>query len=49
MYNVFSTDWAILLYIIHLQLREGGRKRRPLTQFSASFLHPVQGVSPAAL
>jgi hypothetical protein len=25
---------------------EGGRKRRPLT---ASFLHPVQGVSPAAL
>jgi len=28
---------------------EGGRKRRPLTLFSASFPHPVQGVSPAAL
>src|SRR5436853_2740621 len=28
---------------------EGGRKRRPLTLFSASFPQPVQGVSPAAL
>jgi hypothetical protein len=28
---------------------EGGRKRRPLTLFSASFPHPVQGASPAAL
>ena len=28
---------------------KGGRKRRPLTLFSASFPHPGQGVSPAAL
>jgi hypothetical protein len=30
-------------------LWEDGRKRRPLTLFSAPFPHPVQGVSPAAL
>jgi hypothetical protein len=30
-------------------VRGGGRKRRPLTLFSASYPHPVQGVSRAAL
>jgi hypothetical protein len=28
---------------------KGGRKRRPLTQFSASFPHPIQDISPTAL
>src|ERR1700722_19497933 len=32
-----------------MPIRGKGRKRRPLTLFSASFPHPVQGVSPAAL
>src|SRR2546421_6398914 len=44
-----SEDTRKSLHLGQFHHQEGGRKRRPLTQFSASFPHPVQGVSPAAL
>ena len=42
-------DWTKNAHEPTVKLRMGDRKWRPLTQFSASFPHPVQGVSPASL